>query len=258
VASESFKRRVYDSYLSSAAGRVPGGEPAQVAPGAAGRAAALGPRATYLKRLVERHFPADRAARILDLGCGSGALIAVARDAGYRTLEGVDHSAEQVALAERLGIAGVRQGDLVEALDAAAPDSLDLVVLFDVLEHFPLDEGLALLERTAAALAPGGRVLLHVPNAEALFGARIRYDDLTHETAFTPRSIAQLLALSGFAGTRVFEDRPAVHGIRSAGRALVWALVRALLRLALAAETGDSGRTAVFSQNLLATGEKRR
>ncbi|SMF63162.1 Methyltransferase domain-containing protein [Tistlia consotensis] len=251
MTSESFKRRVYDSYLSSADG-------GRTDRSAADRAAVIGPRAAYLQRLVRRHFPADREARILDLGCGAGALLAVARQAGYRNLAGVDHSAEQVALAERLGIAGVRRGDLAESLAAAAPGALDLVVLFDVLEHFPLDQGLALLEQAARALAPGGRIVIHVPNAEALFGARIRYDDLTHETAFTPRSIAQLLSLAGFARSAVFEDRPAVHGLKSALRALVWRLVRGALRLALAAETGDSGRQAVFSQNLLAVADKAR
>src|SRR5690242_20255016 len=72
----------------------------------------LAPRRPFLARLVARHFPPARDAAILDLGCGHGALLHAAREAGYSNLLGVDNSPAQVAAAEKLGIASITQGDL--------------------------------------------------------------------------------------------------------------------------------------------------
>ena len=48
-----------------------------------------------------------------------------------------------------------------------------------------------------------------------------------------------------------------VHGVKSATRWILWRIMRGILRLALAAETGESGREAIFSQCLLAVAVKR-
>ena len=75
--------------------------------------------------------------------------------------------------------------------------------------------------------------------------------DFTHEIAFTRTSLAQLLLASGFAKVGCFEDYPVPHGVKSTARWVLWQVFRNLLRLYIAAETGDSGHDAVFSQNLL-------
>jgi len=46
------------------------------------------------------------------------------------------------------------------------------------------------------------------------------------------------------------------HGLKSAVRWALWRCIRGLLRLYLAAETGDTGRDAIFSENLLAVAFK--
>jgi hypothetical protein len=80
---------------------------------------------------------------------------------------------------------------------------------------------------------------------------RIRYGDFTHELCFTRTSLSQLLLSSGFQQANCFEDQPVPHGMKSAVRWALWKVFRNLLRLYVAAETGDSGHNAVFSQNLL-------
>src|SRR5206468_564812 len=50
-----------------------------------------------LRRLLRGYVPNDRAAPILDLGCGSGMLVHLLRQAGYQNAVGVDTSVEQVA-----------------------------------------------------------------------------------------------------------------------------------------------------------------
>ena len=92
-----YRERIYGSYVEASG--------MGVAPNSI---AGLGPRIPYLERLVTRHFPARQDAAILDLGCGHGALIHVARGRGYTNIGGVDGSPSQVDAAKRLGIEGVR------------------------------------------------------------------------------------------------------------------------------------------------------
>jgi cyclopropane fatty-acyl-phospholipid synthase-like methyltransferase len=216
----------------------------------------LQPRAAYLRKLIRDHFPPDRNATILDLGCGHGALIHFAREAGYRDIEGMDGSQEQVAAAKRLGIDGVREGDLGESLAAMPDASREVIVAFDVIEHFRKDELLSFVDEVRRVLRPGGRWIIHSVNGESPFFGRIRYGDLTHETAFTRESISQLLLSSDFARVECYEDAPVPHGVKSSVRWILWKGIRAGLRLWLAVETGDSGRNALFSQNLVAVATK--
>ena len=211
----------------------------------------LKPRLPSLRKLVRQHFPPDLNAAMLDLGCGHGALIHVARKMGYRNMHGVDGSPEQVAAARRLGIEGVVEGDVLEALSRQMDGSLDCVLAFDLVEHFTKNELIGLVDEVCRVLKSGGRWIIHTPNAESPFGNRMLFGDFTHELAFTRSSVAQLLLSSGFAKVNCYEDQPIPHGIKSTVRWALWKVFRNLLRLYVAAETGDSGRDAVFSQNLL-------
>ena len=131
-----------------------------------------------------------------------------------------------------------------------------MVVAFDVIEHFTRDELLGFVDQVQRVLRPGGRWIIHTPNGESPFCGRMRYWDLTHELAFTRTSIIQLLLSSGFSNVQCFEDAPIPHGLTSAGRWLLWKAIRSGLRLYLAAETGDTASSAIFSQNFLTVADK--
>ncbi len=183
-------------------------------------------RRAYLSRMIADHFPADKSAAILDLGCGHGAILWAAQNAGYTNATGVDASPEQVAAAKSLGINGVRQGDLIQALAETPDASLDLVILFDLYHYFERDMQMKLADEVRRVLKPGGRWILHLPNGEALFGARMRYWDHLAIDCFTRISIAQLLLACGFARVESFEDKPIPHGLKSTIRAVLWSGVR--------------------------------
>ena len=236
-----YRGRIYGSYVS---GRTDTLAPDSIM--------GLAPRLPYLRWLVRTCMPADRAAAILDIGCGHGAILHALQQAGYHNARGVDGSAEQVQAAAKLGIAGVQQGDLMQALHDTADASLDVVIAFDVIEHFTKAELIPLVDEVYRVLKPGGRWIVHAPNAEGPFGSRIRHGDFTHELAFTRTSIDQLLRASGFRQVECYEDRPTVHGLKSVLRAVLWRLIRAALLFYTAVETGSLDRHAVFSQNLLA------
>jgi SAM-dependent methyltransferase len=241
----NYRVRIYNSYVTA--------RQRELAPATL---EGLTPRIPFLRKLVRQHFPPALDASILDLGCGHGALIYVARQMGYRHVRGVDASPEQVAAARGLGIIDLQHADAMEALGKECDSSLDCVVCFDLIEHFTKDELNPLVDSVHRVLRPSGRWIIHTPNAESPFGMRIRYGDLSHELAFTRSSLSQLLLSSGFSQVNCYEDEPILHGVKSTGRLLLWKCIRSLLRLYLAVETGDTGGEAIFSQNFLAVARK--
>ncbi len=215
----------------------------------------LTPRAPYLNKLIRKHFPSDRSARIINLGCGHGAVVHFAHTAGYQNTIGVDRSPEQVKEAQRLGIAGIKEGDLLETLESLLDESVDLIVAFDVIEHFTKDELVLFVDEVNRVLSKGGKWIIHTPNGESPFAGRIRFGDFTHEQAFTRTSIAQLLIASGFSRITCYEDAPIPHGIKSAVRWILWKIFRGGLKVFIATETGSLD-DCIFSQNLLAVAVK--
>jgi cyclopropane fatty-acyl-phospholipid synthase-like methyltransferase len=240
-----YRERIYGAYVS---GRNEALAPAAIE--------GMAPRLPYLRRMITRCMPADRNATILDIGCGHGAILYALQQAGYSHASGVDGSAEQVEAAARLRIPGVKQGDLMQVLAALPHASLDVVIAFDVIEHFTKTELISLVDEVHRVLKASGRWIIHVPNAESPFGSRILFGDYTHEQGFTRTSLGQLLRSSGFARVYCFEDSPVPHGLKSAIRAMGWRVIRAAMLAWIAIETGSLDRRAVFSQNLLAVARK--
>ena len=240
-----YRERIYSNYVQ-----------ARDKPLAPETVAGLKPRAPYLRRLIEQHFPNNRQAAILDLGCGHGALLYFAQQAGYTKLRGIDGSSEQVVAAHRLRIDGIEEGDVFGTLADLDNSSLDCLVTFDVIEHFTREELIPFVDEAFRVIKPAGRWIIHAPNGESPFSARILYSDLTHELAFTRISLAQLLLSSGFNKIQSYEDEPIIHGMKSVARWLLWKLIRSILRLYIAAETGETGRDAIFSQNFLTVAYK--
>jgi len=213
-------------------------------------------KSSRLRKLIKDSFPASREARILELGCGQGALIHFARQEGYKNIEGIDVSPGQVAVAHKLGIEGVRQGDALKELMEQKDGSLDAVITYDFLEHFTKDEVWTIASNVVRVLAPGGRWIIHVPNSESPFGGTIAYGDYTHESVFNRHSLNQLIRTAGFSTCEFSEDQPLIHGPVSASRFILWKLVRLVLRFVLAVETGDLGRDRILSQNINAVAKK--
>ncbi|MEK6252562.1 MAG: class I SAM-dependent methyltransferase [Actinomycetota bacterium] len=236
--TEDFRRRLYEGYVTTHAGS----EPAERA-------------VPSLDRNIRRRLPRDRNIRILDIGCGQGYLLDVLREAGYPQVSGVDVSAEQVEIARLRGL-DVTQGDVFDFLREHL-GGFDAITAVDLIEHFDKADVLRLLDDVARALKPGGILVGQVPNGESPFGGRYIYGDFTHGTAFTQRSIAQVLHATGFTEVRSFPVEPAVHGLSSALRMVVWKVLATAYKTALVVETGVlSGH--IVTQNLVFAGRTRR
>ncbi len=188
-------------------------------------------QAAPLELLVRSGAPPG--ARLLDVGCNVGYLVAAASRRGFRA-HGLDGSAAAVAVGrERLGV-DVR----CARLEASAVDegSEDVVVFNHVLEHLP-DPGAA---RRAAArwLRPNGWLLVGVPNfASPLARATgARWEGLVpeqHVWHFTPAALCRLVRAAGFAHVR-WRTCMLAYAPRSMAQWSKWLLRRALEPVRLA------------------------
>jgi 2-polyprenyl-3-methyl-5-hydroxy-6-metoxy-1,4-benzoquinol methylase len=234
-----WKSEFYDAYVSSGHA-LDTGEPAP---------SLFRQREYYLRNLIAKHIPADRDLKIIDLACGPGALLYFLELAGYRNIQGVDISDEQIAVARRVGVRSASCASLEECLDSQADSSVDVILAIDILEHFTPPQIMEILRSIRRVLKPGGRCVVHVPNGEAINGMNFFYGDLTHETALTKGSAKQLFRVAGFREVRCYEDRPIVHGAKSLVRRIIWDVGTLPNRLLRAAEEGCFG--AILSQDLM-------
>jgi 2-polyprenyl-3-methyl-5-hydroxy-6-metoxy-1,4-benzoquinol methylase len=94
--------------------------------------------ASYRDYTLPRHIldvlPADKAASILDIGCGYCQMLKSLRTMGYTRLKGVDLASDAVeyGLANNLDVSQI--GDLEQYLRTAT-ESYDLVLMSHVIEH---------------------------------------------------------------------------------------------------------------------------
>jgi SAM-dependent methyltransferase len=130
--------------------------------------------------------------RGLDVGCGRGDLAAALSARGWK-MSGIEPSRAACAVAAGRGIA-VRCGTLSSV--ALESETYDAVVFHHSLEH--TNEPVSTLRLVAAALAPGGVVLITVPNfaswqARRFAGYWFHLDLPRHRVHFTPTALEQAL-----------------------------------------------------------------
>lgn len=157
--------------------------------------------------------------RVLDLGTGSGALGNHLREHAACTVDGVTYNEREAELARP----HYRRVVVADLENPAWPfefpgESYDFIVCADVLEH--LRDPQKVLACARQLLAPGGRLLVSIPNAgycgliAELLQGEFSYReegllDRTHLRFFTRRSLVRFLADEGWAVDTVESiDRP--------------------------------------------------
>ena len=145
-----------------------------------------------------RRYARIARGRVLDVGCGAGALLATFQRAGWECA-GVEPSRDLAASASAVLRGGVHQGTLEEA--PLEPATFDVITTIHSLEH-SLDP-IRFLECCHRLLKPQGALLIEVPD----FGSRAArrhgpaWTSLypaVHHYHFTIRSLTRLLTGTGF------------------------------------------------------------
>lgn len=198
--------------------------------------------------LVDRLAPGSS---VLDLGCGTGLLLAWLSSRPGLQVSGVDASPEQAAAASAcLPHIPVECSDGLKYLEARE-GAFDAIFCLDVLEHVARDVLLEWVEAAWRALKPGGLFVCRGPNAANLTASYVRYLDLTHERCFTAGSLIQLLEAGGFSGPRHVPIRTG-HLSGEVRLALESAVHRAVFRLC------GRGLERVFTNNVMVVGFRAR
>lgn len=150
-----------------------------------------------LKRLNES-YPLSETGRALDVGCGNGPTLRALSEAVPRWQlfghEISDAGAERLAAIP--GFQKLYTGD-----PANIDDRFDLITFCHSLEHIP--DPVAALAALRAKLAPGGRLLVEVPNVRQNIYDLVVAD---HRSHFGPLTLATAAKRAGFAHVAVFDD----------------------------------------------------
>jgi len=119
----------------------------------------------YVAERVTKLLP-SRDAKILDIGCGTGALLDRLRRLGYQRLAGID-----IAPPANLPGMEFHQADLDFCRTPLEAGSVDLAVAVEVFEH--VENIGSLLQELSRLLGPTGSILLTTPNVHSV-EARLR------------------------------------------------------------------------------------
>lgn len=139
---------------------------------------------------LRKHFP--RAQSLLEIGCGTGnVLAAIARRTSMR-LAGSDAHASGLAFAARQA-AGAELLQM-DARRIPYRDEFDVVGAFDVIEHIGEDE--QVLREMFAACRPGGGILVTVPQHGWLWSYRDVF--ARHRRRYARRDLLRKIEAAGF------------------------------------------------------------
>jgi len=157
--------------------------------------------------------------RLLDVGCGMGEFLRLARARGWR-VSGTELSPYAVRAAAALGLT-VSEGEIWEA--ALPSDAFDVVTCWHVLEHAA--DPRRIVEEAHRVLGPGGWLVLATPNLEdRIFRAAYRLargraaplfepdERELHLFHFSPRTLGRLVGAVGFEVVEIGFDRGAATG----------------------------------------------
>jgi SAM-dependent methyltransferase len=141
-----------------------------------------------------RPFPAAACRRVLDIGCGTGGVLAHLGPFGRAY--GIDPSSEAAGYCRKRGV----EMSLASGLDLPFPDqTFDAVLALDVIEH--VDDDVGMLREARRVLRPGGVAVLTVPALPWLWSS---HDDVNHHRRrYLRRTLEQAVRAGGLKPVKV-------------------------------------------------------
>jgi len=153
---------------------------------------------TQYTKIVDFIIPhiSNTDARILDIGCSTGALLSVFKNKGYQNLLGLDPSVSCVRVVNKLyGIPAV-VGDISSFSDSG---KFDIVMLSAVLEHLVDFE--YSMQKIQDLMSDNGLLFIEAPDVERFhefISAPFQQFSVEHINYFSKTSILNLLAAYSF------------------------------------------------------------
>lgn len=147
--------------------------------------------------LLDTFEPYRKTNKILDVGCGYGFFLEVARERGWE-IQGVEFSEPAAAHCREENIP-VHTGEINSA--RFAPESFDVIVSLEVIEH--LNNPLEYLRKNFELLRKGGAMYVSTPNFNAYLRHRLKekYDVIeypNHLCYYTVKTLSNVFKKTGF------------------------------------------------------------
>ncbi|MCC7418282.1 MAG: class I SAM-dependent methyltransferase [Acidobacteria bacterium] len=201
-------------------------------------------------------LPADRAAAILDVGCGGGRVLAFLESRGYTRAEGFDREAGAIDAARaRVRAPLALEDDWRRFLEPRA-GAFDLIILKDVIYYLPRDRVVDHLREVRAALAPHGRVIVEVFNGAAYTGPFVALKDDAILWTPTEHTVRRFLERAGLSVVALRGQRAPARTLRRRAFNAAGRLWRVLLRGIYVAERGFSEENpAILTTKIVAVAE---
>lgn len=135
--------------------------------------------------------------KIVDLGSGRGDWLKLLTKEGFKPC-GVEVNEVLSECARENGL-DVSNTEMMVYLGQQPDNSLDLVTVFHLIEHFNVGKLIRLLDEIRRTLKPGGLLFIETPSPENLVvGACNFYADPTHHKPIYPQTLMFLLSNKGF------------------------------------------------------------
>ena len=206
-------------------------------------------------------LPANRSARILDLGCGGGRFLHFLKSVGYSNLAGVDADAKQLAALRKTLTCDTYEAGILDLLHSSS-GQYDFISCHHVIEHLSRDDSNHLLRLAYQALSPGGRLIVSTPNGARPWMGWHMFADLSHDHLYTSSSLREVMEMAGFRDVMLRPEGPVPYSVLSALRWLLWKGWREpYLKLCFAIENGLgplNGAKLIVSAGIIAAGVKPR
>jgi SAM-dependent methyltransferase len=152
---------------------------------------------------------------IMDLGCGRGEFLNLARDIGYKTI-GVDFGSAMVREAQQRGHE-VYRSDILSFLKTSPDASYDVISMFHVIEHCQASYSFQVFAEAARTLKAGGVLVVETPSIFSLWvTARQFYLDPTHTQPVHPEYMSFMAFNVGFSNTELIEFDAVEHDAAAA------------------------------------------
>ncbi len=161
---------------------------------------------SMVKRVAKLRLPNKSAHSVLDVGCGSGALLDYLKQKGW-SVAGTEIDAAAIKIAKDQYGLDIKNGELIKL--HLPGNAYDLIIMHHVLEH--VHDPISFLAECYRLLKPGGDLIIVTPNYDSWashFFAKEWFclEPPRHLYLFSPNNLLKCVNKAGFIESHVWTD----------------------------------------------------
>lgn len=142
----------------------------------------------------------NKDGEVIEIGSGYGYLTQYLFECGFRNITCVDFSQGLLDIIKSWvnPCPTLVLEDGLKYLESKNEKNVGLIIMYDLFEHFSLDDARKMVECVYNCLSDDGVLIIRTPNMANILGGYSRYIDMTHYHGYTSYSLTQVLEEGGF------------------------------------------------------------